>query len=105
MKNRMRTTGINIRVTPEEKRLFQRYARACRLSLSEYLRQLANGYAPRELPTQSVDSICEDLDSLIREFDHDDEEFRGFLVRMLTDLRRLYYEDPTHGDHKDLAGS
>ena len=105
MKTRTRNTGINIRVTPEEKRLFIRRAHACRLSLSEYLRQLANGHAPRELPTKSVDILCEEIGMLIQELDHDDDRFRDFLTGMLRDLRRLYYEDPAHGDHEDMAGS
>ena len=105
MKTRTRNTGINIRVTPEEKRLFTRRARACRLSLSEYLRQLANGHAPRELPTKSVDMLCEEIEMLIQEFDHGDPRFKDFLRDMLRDMRRLYYEDPSHGNHEDLAGS
>ena len=107
MNNRKRNTGINIRVTPEEKRLYQRRARACRLSLSEYLRQLANGHNPRELPTKSVDRLCEEIEMLIQEFDYDhtDERFKEFLSDMLRDVRRLYYEDTAHGDNEDLARS
>ena len=43
MGNRKRTHGINIRVTEEEKRLIERYATHCQLSVSEYLRRLACG--------------------------------------------------------------
>ena len=105
MKNRTRNIGINIRVTPEEKRLFQRRARACRLSLSEYLRQLANGHAPRELPTRSLDILCEQISVLIHEFDHGDDRFKDILIETLSDMRRLFYEDPSHGNHEDMAGS
>ena len=41
MANRKRSVGINIRVTPEEKKKIERNARKCRLSVSEYLRQIA----------------------------------------------------------------
>jgi len=43
---RNRTFGINIRVTEQEKKRIEKYAKKCKLSVSEYLRQLANGYEP-----------------------------------------------------------
>ena len=43
MGNRKRRHGINIRVTEEEKRLIERCAVHCQLSVSEYLRRLACG--------------------------------------------------------------
>jgi len=43
---RKRTFGINIRVTEQEKKRIEKYAKKCKLSISEYLRQLANGYTP-----------------------------------------------------------
>ena len=104
MPNRQRNIGINIRVTPEEKKRFTRLAGRCRLSLSEYLRQLANGYTPRELPTESVDWLCDQIEILMQEYDHEDEAFKAELSSRLDELRRLYYEDPNHGDHEDLAG-
>ena len=104
MPNRTRTAGINISVTPEEKKRYTRLAGRCRLSLSEYLRQLANGYTPRELPTESVDWLCDQIEILMQEYDHEDEAFKAELSSRLDELRRLYYEDPNHGDHEDLAG-
>lgn len=50
MTNRKRTVGINIRVTPQEKKRIVRFAKKCRLSVSEYIRQLAEGYTPQQLP-------------------------------------------------------
>ena len=47
---RNRCVGINLRVTPEEKRRMTATARRCGLSLSEYLRQRALGYEPRWHP-------------------------------------------------------
>ena len=47
---RKRCAGINLRVTPEEKRRMAAAARRCGLSLSEYLRQRAVGYEPRWHP-------------------------------------------------------
>lgn len=47
---RKRCIGINLRVTPEEKRRMAAAAWRCGLSLSEYLRQRAVGYEPRWHP-------------------------------------------------------
>jgi hypothetical protein len=52
MANRKRNAGINIRVTPEEKKKIERNARKCRLSVSEYLRQIAMKAEPKELPSE-----------------------------------------------------
>jgi len=42
--------GINVRVTPAEKRRMESAARRCGLTLSEYLRQQALGYTPQFHP-------------------------------------------------------
>ena len=39
----------------------------------------------------------------MQEYDHEDETFKAELSARLDDLRRLYYEEPNHGDYKDLA--
>ncbi|MDD2502858.1 MAG: hypothetical protein PHG58_03235 [Clostridia bacterium] len=44
---KIRNLGINIRVSPDEKKKISKNSKRCGLSLSEYLRQLANGYEPR----------------------------------------------------------
>ena len=54
MPNRKRKLGINIRVTPEEKKKIERNARKCKLTVSEYLRQLAMNKEPKELPTEEM---------------------------------------------------
>lgn len=60
MPNRQRTLGINIRVTPQEKKKIERNAKKCRLTVSEYLRQLAMTKEPKELPSAEM------VESLIR---------------------------------------
>ena len=47
---RKRTVSIYIRVTGEEKKRILRNATMCRLPVSEYLRQLANGHQPAGVP-------------------------------------------------------
>ena len=55
MANRQRNLGINIRVTPEEKKNIERNARKCRLNVSEYLRQIAMKVVPKELPAKEIE--------------------------------------------------
>ena len=55
MANRQRNLGINIRVTPEEKKQIERNAKKCRLSVSEYLRQIAMKVVPKELPAKKIE--------------------------------------------------
>ena len=55
MPNRQRNLGINIRVTPQEKKKIERNAKKCRLTVSEYLRQLAMNKEPKELPVKEIE--------------------------------------------------
>ncbi|MDO4485560.1 MAG: hypothetical protein Q4C46_03090 [Bacillota bacterium] len=64
MTNRKRTVGINIRVTPQEKKRIVRFAKKCRLSVSEYIRQLAEGYTPQQLPGQELYEVLWELQKL-----------------------------------------
>ncbi|EFB75121.1 plasmid mobilization protein [Subdoligranulum variabile] len=61
---RNRTVGINVRVTPAEKRRMASAAQRCGLTLSEYLRQRALGYTPQFHPPASLFSALEELDTL-----------------------------------------
>lgn len=54
MTNRQRNLGINIRVTPAEKRKIERNAKKCKLTVSEYLRQIAMNVEPKELPSEEI---------------------------------------------------
>ena len=45
--NQSKGTRVYMRVTPADKAKIERLAKICGLSLSEYLRQRALGYAPR----------------------------------------------------------
>ena len=69
MANRKRSVGINIRVTPEEKKKIERNARKCRLSVSEYLRQIAMKAEPKELPSEKIMQIIMRLQAEISLFE------------------------------------
>ena len=69
MPNRQREVGINIRVTEVEKKKIQRNAKKCRLSVSEYLRQLAMGNEPKALMPKEVETSLLRLQPIITEIE------------------------------------
>ena len=106
MSNRKRTVDINIRVTDSDKKRIERYAKKCKLSVSEYLRQLANGYTPRELPKARLYDICWQIELLLNDFGKQrDEVFKSYLSRMLNDLRLVCngYYPLTDTESKSLS--
>ncbi len=58
---RTRTATIQLRATPNEKARITRHAKRCKLTTTQYLLQLANGYAPRAFPTQAFFELCSEL--------------------------------------------
>jgi hypothetical protein len=84
MPNRQRYLGINIRVTPQEKKKIERNAKKCRLTVSEYLRQLAMTKEPKELPSaEMVESLIR-LNDVITAFEKNAE------AATADDSRRFY---------------
>ena len=61
---RKRSVGINVRVSPTEKKRVTMLARKCGLSLSEYLRQRALGYEPGGHPPTEVFDVLDKLDEI-----------------------------------------
>ena len=61
---RKRAAGINVRVTPSEKRRMEQCARYAGLTLSEYLRKRALGYAPKFHPPREFFSVLAHLENL-----------------------------------------
>lgn len=84
MPNRQRNLGINIRVTPQEKKKIERNAKKCRLTVSEYLRQLAMNKEPRELPSEELMQSLMRLNGVISAFEKNTES------ASTDDSRRFY---------------
>ena len=61
---RKRSVGINVRVSPTEKKRVTMLAKKCRLSLSEYLRQRALDYEPDGQPPKEVCDVLDKLDDI-----------------------------------------
>lgn len=59
-----RNVQINIRVTPEEKKLFEQAAARCGLTLSQYIRMRLRNQTPRPLPTADYRQVLDTLTAL-----------------------------------------
>lgn len=89
---RNRNVGINIRVAEQEKNRIERNAKKCKLSVSEYLRKLANGHSPQELPNDKIFDTCWQIELLIDEFGRKkDDKFKVYLTGMLNDLHSICF--------------
>ena len=85
---RERTTQINIRATETERRRYIRNAKRCGLSLSEYLRKLANGHEPKTLPPLEYNELMRMISDLYVDFHSTGEEkYANLLVRVLRDMQ------------------
>ena len=106
MKNRIRNVGINIRVTEQEKKKITRNARKCKLSISEYLRQLAEGKEPRVAMDERLFAACRSLQQIINALK--DEQLRMELEVILSDLYEIGYSESEvsdHGNYKNMEYS
>ena len=104
MDNRKRDKGINIRVSEDEKRIITRHAKKCRLTVSNYIRQLAVGKEPRQLPSDEFYDNCNRLQKVINECK--DWELRKKLQDVKNDLVMLGFndwEDDENGNDKNMA--
>lgn len=92
--------GLNVRVSPAEKQRIQTAAGRCGLTLSEYLRQRALGYAPRFHPPQAFFSYLTWMDNLTDQLARLDpplaEQYRRCREGLLDSLLR---KEDASGDH------
>lgn len=88
---RTRTVGIYIRVTEQEKKRIERFAKKCGLSVSEYLRQLANGHTPNEIPSDNFFTVAHYLQMITEDFKgRNDEKFVAYVKGCISDLYTTY---------------
>ena len=59
-----RNVQMNIRVTPEEKKLFEQAATRCGLTLSQYIRMRLHNQIPRQLPSADYRQVLDALTAL-----------------------------------------
>ena len=85
---RTRETHINIRTTLQEKLQFERKAQKCGLSLSAYLRMLANGHEPKSVPPLEYRKIYELLLDVYVDFRDDHNEISAnYLLSLINQMQ------------------
>ncbi len=76
-----RTTRLYTRITPTEKKRIFSLAKRCGLSVSEYIRQRALGFAPREIQPEIFYELVRRIETLYRENGGDE------LLNLIRDIR------------------
>jgi hypothetical protein len=105
---RTRETHINIRTTPKEKAVFEHHAKKCGLSLSEYLRKLANGHEPKALPPLEYQKIYTLLtDIYVDWMSSGDKVSANYLLSVVKEMQAALGPEKRGGDrignHENLG--
>lgn len=85
---RKRDNVINVRVTDNEKIKIEYYASMCGLSVSEYLRQLAMGKVPRQLPSDEFFESSSKITALLEKYERD-KSAPEFVASLKNDVEEL----------------
>ena len=83
-----RNVQMNIRVTAEEKKLFEQAATRCGLTLSQYIRMRLHNQIPRQLPTVDYRQVLNALTALYQK-DNTPEVQREILDTLLAVQRAV----------------
>lgn len=83
-----RNMQMNIRVTPEEKKLFEQAATRCGLPLSQYIRMRLHNQMPRQLPNADYRQVLDALTALYHK-DNTPEVQREILDTLLAVQRAV----------------
>lgn len=90
---REREKVIQIRVSEQEKKRIMQNAKKCKMSISSYVRELANGYTPKAYPQHLID-LCKDIEFLIEwNYPKPDPKFNVYLENMLNDVRSKIFKE------------
>ena len=82
-----RTKRLDLRVSPQEKRKIESTAKKCGISVSEYIRQRALGFSPREMPPIEWYSIMNHLYRINEKLDKYSPETERKLDSLIEDMR------------------
>ena len=84
----IRNVQMNIRVTAEEKKLFEQAAARCGLTLSQYIRMRLHNQMPRQLPNADYRQVLDALTDLYQK-DNTPEVQREILDTLLAVQRAV----------------
>ena len=82
-----RTMRLDLRVSPQEKKKIESTAKKCGISVSEYMRQRALGFSPREIPPVEWYSILNSLFKMNEKLDKYSPETERKLDSLIDDMR------------------
>ena len=82
-----RTMRLDLRVSPQEKKKIESTAKKCGISVSEYMRQRALGFSPREIPPVEWYSILNSLFKMNEKLDKYSPETERKLDSLIEDMR------------------
>ena len=82
-----RTMRLDLRVSPQEKKKIESTAKKCGISVSEYMRQRALGFSPREIPPVEWYSILNSLFKMNEKLDKYSPETERKLNSLIEDMR------------------
>ena len=82
-----RTMRLDLRVSPQEKKKIESTAKKCGISVSEYMRQRALGFSPREIPPVEWYSIMNHLYRINEKLDKYSPETEKKLDSLIDDMR------------------
>ena len=82
-----RTMRLDLRVSPQEKKKIETTAKKCGISVSEYMRQRALGFSPREIPPVEWYSILNSLFKMNEKLDKYSPETERKLDSLIEDMR------------------
>lgn len=90
-KQKERNGRLDIRLSASEKTAVQRKAKACGLSISEYVRKRALGYEPRAAPSDELLSFTSALIELTNK-NEASAVVEKTALELLADIRRCFFE-------------
>ena len=81
-----KTTRLYTRVSPEELKKIRSLAKKCGLSLSEYVRQRALGFAPRTAMPESLFDTIRQFENACQEMEGEEEQ--KLLRKLISSIRQ-----------------
>lgn len=99
-----RTMRLDLRVSPQEKKKIETTAKKCGISVSEYMRQRALGFSPREIPPVEWYSILNSLFKMNEKLDKYSPETERKLNSLIEDMR-LQFLSPGKEKADDIKKS
>ena len=104
---RNRTTGINVRVSENEKKKLQKNAKKSNLNLSSYLRKSGLQQKIYAIPDEELRKIYAGIVELKNEFPYmNNEEIKEKIAKMQSDFLDIYNykkDGDDNGDNKNMG--